>query len=159
MPYIVVNAFRDRKIPWHDKLLQVFRYMEGHFTWATAPILITFVGWLPIILSPDFRDSLFGQTLAPTASLVLTLAMVGIVITIFISMLLLPKKPKRYSRGRTVLHVLQWVLMPVTTLLFSSLPAIESQTRLMLGKYLEFWVTPKATRSDKPASEAQKAKA
>ena len=150
-PYIVVNSWRDKSIPWHDKWLQVFRYLEGHFTWATAPILITFVGWLPIILSSDFRESLFGQTLAPTASLVLTTAMLGIVITIFISMLLLPPKPDRYKKRRTVLHVLQWVLMPVTTILFSSLPAIESQTRLMFGKYLEFWVTPKATRSDKPA--------
>lgn len=143
-PYIVINAWRDRRIPWANKLTQTVRFLEGHFTWATAPILITFVGLLPTFLSPDFRESLLGQTLAPTASIILTLALVGMVVTIFISMLLLPPKPEGYRSRRRVWMLLQWALMPVTTIVFSSLPAIESQTRLMFGKYLEFRVTEKA---------------
>jgi len=99
---------------------------------------------LPTLVSPDFKESLLGQTLAPTASVILTMALVGMVVTIFISILLLPPKPAGYSRRRRVWMVLQWVLMPVTTILFSSMPAIESQTRLMFGKYLEFRVTEKS---------------
>ena len=142
-PYIVVNAMRNKRIPFANKAVQITRFMEGHFTWATAPILITFVGWAPILLSETFRESLFGQTLAPTASLILTLALVGMIVTIFISMLLLPPKPPGYSERRRVGMLAQWILMPVTTIVFSSLPAIESQTRLLFGKYLEFRVTEK----------------
>lgn len=142
-PYIIINALRNPKIPLANKAMQVIRFLEGHFTWATAPILVTFVGWLPILLSPSFRESLFGQTLAPTASLILTLALVGMVVTVFISMLLLPPKPPGYSARRRVGMLAQWALMPVTTIFFSSLPAIESQTRLLFGKYLEFRVTEK----------------
>lgn len=145
-PYIIINAFRNRRIGWLNKTTQIIRFLEGHITWAVAPIVITFVGWLPILLSESFRETLFGQTLAPTASLILTLALVGIIVTIFISMLLLPPKPEGYSERHRFLMVAQWVLMPVTTILFSSLPAIESQTRLMLGNHLEFKVTEKASR-------------
>jgi cellulose synthase/poly-beta-1,6-N-acetylglucosamine synthase-like glycosyltransferase len=142
-PYIVVNSWNDKSIPLGNKLAQIGRFLEGHWSWATAPILVTFVGWLPILLSGGFRESLFGQNLAPTASLVLTLAMVGIVVSILVSLLLLPPKPPGYKERHRIMHVLQWALTPVTTILFSSVPAIEAQTRLAFGKYLEFRVTEK----------------
>jgi hypothetical protein len=42
--------------------------------------------------------------------------------------------------------IAQWALLPVTSMCFSAFAAINAQTRLMLGKYLEFYVTEKATR-------------
>jgi hypothetical protein len=95
-PYIAVNAWRDTKIPVANKVAQISRFLEGHWSWAVAPILITFVGWLPVFLSGSFRNSQLGQNLAPTASLILTLALVGIIVSIFISLLLLPPKPPGY---------------------------------------------------------------
>ena len=146
-PYVVINAWRDTSIPLGNKLTQIGRFLEGHWSWATAPILVTFVGWLPVLLSGSFRESQLGQNLAPTASLILTLALVGIVVSIYISLLLLPPKPPGYKERHRVWHVLQWALTPVTTILFSSFPAIESQTRLALGKYLEFRVTEKHVKA------------
>ena len=47
--------------------------------------------------------------------------------------------------------VLQWALLPLTTILFSSLAALDSQTRLMFGRYFdEFEVTAKNRRNDAP---------
>ncbi len=39
---------------------------------------------------------------------------------------------------------LQWILLPLVGLLFSNLPALDAQTRLMTGRYLEYRVTEKA---------------
>jgi len=39
--------------------------------------------------------------------------------------------------------IFQWLLIPLVSALIGSLPALDAQTHLMLGKYLEFYSTPK----------------
>jgi hypothetical protein len=56
----------------------------------------------------------------------------------------MPPRPKKYSKWRNVYMVLQWILVPISAPFLGAMPAIDSQTRLMLGKYFgEFWVTEK----------------
>jgi hypothetical protein len=39
--------------------------------------------------------------------------------------------------------LVQWIYTPIIALVFGSLPGIDAQTRLMFGKHMGFWVTPK----------------
>jgi hypothetical protein len=64
-------------------------------------------------------------------------------------MRMLPPKPERYKRHRTIWMVLQWVYLPITSIIYSSFAAIYSQTRLMMGRYLGFVITEKATKSER----------
>ena len=58
---------------------------------------------------------------------------------------MLPPRPERYKRHRNVFMLLQWVLMPVVSIVYGSFAALNSQTRLLIGKYLDrFDVTDKA---------------
>jgi len=59
-------------------------------------------------------------------------------------MYLLPERPAHVPRHRNFFMVLQWILVPMTMVVFSSIPGLESQIRLAIGRYLGFWVTPKA---------------
>ena len=39
---------------------------------------------------------------------------------------------------------LQWLALPVVGVIFTNLPALDAQTRLLTGRYLEYRVTEKA---------------
>lgn len=146
IPFVIRNSIANKRIPWSNKLVQIGRLVEGHFSWATASITLTAVAWLPLILNPQFSYQTLAHELPVITSNILQVASVGIIVTIFISMISLPPRPPRYRRTRTLWMVAQWALLPVTSIMFGSLAAIDAQTRLMFGKYLEFYVTEKATK-------------
>jgi len=56
----------------------------------------------------------------------------------------LPKRPVKYTIFKNILMVVEWIVVPVTIILFGSIPCLDSQWRLMRGKYMGFWVTPKS---------------
>ena len=89
-------------------------------------------------------------------------AMIGIFITVFLMLKMLPPRPERYKRRRSFAMVAQWILMPVTSICFSAIGAFNAQTHLAFGRYLDkFDVTVKATTGSrdraKAAKQAQKA--
>jgi cellulose synthase/poly-beta-1,6-N-acetylglucosamine synthase-like glycosyltransferase len=139
---IETGFFRNNKVPKLDLTFKTLRLIEGHVSWATAPLILAFSAFIPLLFNP--QDYAANQ-LPVIASSIQRVALVGIFITLFLSLKLLPPKPARYKHHRTVFMVLQWVLLPVTTILYNSLSAVNSQTRLMFGRYLgKFDVTEKA---------------
>jgi hypothetical protein len=72
--------------------------------------------------------------------------MSGLLISIPLSLLSLPPRPERYHWTRHSYMIFQWLLIPLVGFL-SAIPALDSQTRLLLGKYFgEFWVTEKMVK-------------
>lgn len=137
-----MGFFRKNNVPKLDLLMKFGRLLEGHISWATAPLILAFAAFIPSIIN---NDNYAAVQLPYIASRIQTVALTGIVITLFLSLKLLPPKPKRYKSHRTLFMVLQWVMLPVTTICYNSFSALYSQTRLMFGRYLgEFDVTDKA---------------
>lgn len=149
--------FSPNKVPTFDLIAKFLRLLEGHVTWAVAPLMLAFSAFIPRLINPhDLGRVGFTTTLLPIfASRIQTVALLGIFITLFLSMKMLPPKPARYKHRRTVFMMLQWVILPVTTIAYNSFSALYSQTRLLFGKYLgSFDVTEKAVVTDsteKPA--------
>ena len=147
--FVVTNYRRHPEIPVTEKVVQTFRLIEGHFTWAVAPLYLTVMGWIPVLLNSSFQRDVLAHTLTPVASQILPVAMLGQIATIWISVLLLPKRPAHRGRHHHLAMVGQWILLPVVGIFFSSFPVIEAQTRLMLGRYMEeFDVTEKVRKSE-----------
>lgn len=134
-------------INWLDKNIKFLRLFEGHFSWATAPLVLMFAAWLPLLLNPNFSDQVLAHQLPVIASRIQLVAMFGVIITILISLISLPPRPKHYKPHRSLFMIVQWFLLPVTSILFTSFAALNAQTRLMLGRYLEqFDVTEKVIK-------------
>jgi cellulose synthase/poly-beta-1,6-N-acetylglucosamine synthase-like glycosyltransferase len=146
IPFVIRNMVKSPQIPLGNRIAQFFRLFESHFSQATAPLILTFVAYLPLYLNPRSSTNIVAQQLPFITSDILTIASIGVIFMIFFSLISLPPRPARYRRGRILGMVFQWVLLPFTTMFFSAFAAIDSQTRLMLGRYLEFYVTEKAVK-------------
>lgn len=146
VPYILFNFIKHKKIPLAKKLDIAFTQVEGFWSLATNPIIILVLGWLPLALGgAEFRNTVLSYNLPLMTSNLLTITMFGLLLSALIGVTLMPKMPKEYTRRklRSISTVLQWVFVPFTIIIFSAIPGIETQTRLMFGKYMGFWVTPK----------------
>jgi hypothetical protein len=72
--------------------------------------------------------------------------MLGLVFSAYLSFLLLPPKPLKYGKWKYLIFGAGWLLFPLMMIFFSSLPALDAQTRWMLGKYMGFWPTEKVKK-------------
>lgn len=159
IPYLITNSFRDRLIPWWKKFIYIERMIEGYYFWATASIMIAALGWLPVILGGEqLAGNVLLFNLPLLTKLMMQIATIFLIFSVYINLVMIPPRPAHLSRWRSVNMVLQWIFVPVVSMVFGSLPAIDAQTRMMFGRYLGFWVTPKArfTKIEGPALVFQK---
>lgn len=145
--YVGVRVFtKVRNVPFWSGFTRFIRLLDGNVTWACVSILIAFGGWIPLLVNGQSARSVAAHQLPDTVSVIQQVALIGMALTIFTSFKLLPPRPVRYTRRRTLGMLLQWILMPVTSIVYSSVAAFTSQTRLLLGRYLDkFDVTDKST--------------
>jgi len=147
IPYAFFGFLKDKKIPLKKKITLGLELLEGHWTWAVAPILIFILGWLPLILGEsEFSQTLISYNLPRVTSYILTIAMLGLIFSCYLSILLLPPRPPDYGKFKYIIYIFGWLLFPIMMIAFSALPALDAQTRWMLGKYMGFWPTEKVRK-------------
>jgi cellulose synthase/poly-beta-1,6-N-acetylglucosamine synthase-like glycosyltransferase len=151
VPYVATRIFtKNRNVPLGPSLARLVRLTDSHVTLASMAILIAVGGWVPLFVNTEAAHSIAAHQLPEVISRIQQVALVGLFITVFLAFKMLPPRPLRYKRHRTIGMVLQWFLMPVTAVVYSSASAFTSQTALLLGKYFDkFDVTDKATVKDK----------
>jgi len=142
--YIADKGFwHKNKAPKADVLAKLLRTLEGHVTWATGTIIVFGSGFVPFFVQPQN----YGTNVLPQlVKSIQNVGIFGLLVLMYICMLTLPPRPARYRRHRSLLMVLQWVLVPFTSIGFGALAAFNSQTRLMFKRYLsKFDITEKAS--------------
>jgi cellulose synthase/poly-beta-1,6-N-acetylglucosamine synthase-like glycosyltransferase len=146
LAYLGTNFFGKNHVraPLSARILHVSRMVEGFYSWATSAIVLAVGGWLPSTLGgPEFRDTVLGQNFLTVTRAVLTVALLGVAVSIWISMRMLPPAPQNVTVRRRLSLIVQWLFTPLVTIFFGSIPAIDAHARLALGRYMEFQVMPK----------------
>jgi hypothetical protein len=143
-PYIVMESFRHPEISRGSRFMQIFRVFSGAYSWATSAFFLTVVGWLPFILNPKFQEHVAASNFPLVTRTLLSLTWIGLLISSFITIKLLSTVSPGRKRTDYFTMLIQWLLVPIASILFGALPGIDAQTRLMLGKYMGFRVTQKA---------------
>ncbi|HTX86450.1 MAG TPA: glycosyltransferase family 2 protein [Candidatus Nanoarchaeia archaeon] len=148
IPYLIFNTVkRWKKLPKRDALDKIFTQVYGFHSWATNALIIGVVGWLPLFFGGDaFNAMVISGNLPNVTQTLMTLSMIGLLISAAVSSLLMPRRPAGVSRFKRVMIVFEWILLPVGIIFFGAFPALDAQTRLMFGKYMGFLVTPKTRK-------------
>jgi cellulose synthase/poly-beta-1,6-N-acetylglucosamine synthase-like glycosyltransferase len=159
IPYVAVRVLtRHRNVPLGPGLARLLRLIDSHITLASISILVAVGGWVPLLINAQAARDIAAHQLPEVISSIQQVALIGLFITIFLGFKMLPPRPARYKRRRTIGMVLQWFLMPVTAIAYSASSAYNAQTHLLLGKYLDkFDVTEKATAASVARARAKKA--
>ena len=143
IPFYIRNAIAHDEIPLWTRLRRLADLWLDHINWAIAPFVIIFGSNLPLFLNHDFAKTTLGQNLPVYAAWLLTGALCCLLVLIYVEHRIAPPKPASWGRLRRFVTWLQWFSLPIVGLVFSNLPALDAQTRLMTGRYLEYRVTEK----------------
>jgi cellulose synthase/poly-beta-1,6-N-acetylglucosamine synthase-like glycosyltransferase len=149
MSLVFPQLFANKKIPLWKRFIYSERLVEGHYFWATASIMIAILGWLPLIFGGNrFGDTVLAVNLPQLTKWIMSTATFFLIFSIYINIVQLPPRPKGHSKIKNFFMVIQWVFSPIVSTVFGSMPAIDAQTRLLFGKYMGFWVTPKVRKQN-----------
>ncbi len=141
--YGIVQAMAHPEVPMRRSISVVLRIAHDHITGGVGWILITLGAQLPIILHPSLLSE--AWRFWPFILLQIALLIIAVATIIFwiFDMRRRPPRPRPWTSGEVLMTAFSFVLLPLLTVIFLGIPAIEAQTRLMLGIPLGFKVARK----------------
>lgn len=153
IPYVFHRFRKEKNISLSKKIRHGLSLIEGFHSWATNALIIFLFGWFPLFVGGEqFSRTVLAQYLPMITQILMTLAIVGMLVSAALAFFLLNVEPKIEIRNREkrskrlFLLLIQWCFLPVTTIIFGAIPALDSQTRLMFGRYMGFYVTKKVRK-------------
>jgi len=147
IPIIYRSFLEDKKMSLAKKISKGWEEMAGRISWGLAPVVIAFFGWLPLIFGGDkFNQTVLAMNLPKVLGYIMTFAMFGLIVSMLLSLFLLPPPPQKVGILKRLIMVFQWILAPIIAIPLGAFPMIDAQTRMLFGKYMEFWVTEKVRK-------------
>ena len=141
--YVLKRFFQTPHINFWQKLKKIIFIIETHLFWPVSFFILTISASIPPLINPSFKKTVLGLLLPKLSALILTLSSVMLILYIYLDIKLRQKVNMKTSVSSLPLLIVQWYLLPVVSFFFSSLPALDAHTRILLGKKLKYKVTEK----------------
>jgi len=141
--YALKKFFTTPHIPFFLKLNKLFFIFKTHFLWSTSFFILTISASIPPLINPMFRKTVMGFFLPKISAFILTLSSSMILFYIILDIAIRKNFKQKIKVTSLPILIIQWYLLPLVSFLFSSTPALEAQTRLMLKKPIKYKVTEK----------------
>lgn len=146
--YVMEHTIGNKNIPFIDRWSNALILWESHISWSTTSLILATSSWLPLALNPEFQSTVLAFNFPIIYSYLVSIAWIGMITTLIISTLLVPPHRGKKPAKRILLDwILTPIVLPISNIIFSSIPALVSQTKLMFGKNMGvFRVTKKSTK-------------
>jgi len=141
--YVLKRFFQTPHINFWQKIKKIIFIIETHLFWPVSFFILTISASIPPLINPSFKRTVLGLLLPKLSALILTLSSVMLILYIYLDIKLRQKVNMKTGIANLPLLVIQWYLLPVVSFFFSSLPALDAHTRILLGKKLKYKVTEK----------------
>jgi cellulose synthase/poly-beta-1,6-N-acetylglucosamine synthase-like glycosyltransferase len=149
IPYVLFGFMKNKKISRFKKVFFSWLLIDSFWTRSNSSMIILLLGWCLIWFGGRiFNSTIMSYNLPIITGNLLAFTMFGLILSAIISFSFLPPHPQKFDLKQKVLFLLQWLLIPAIVIIFGSIPSIDAQTRLMFGKYMGFWVTPKHRKNN-----------
>lgn len=119
-------------------LAPIFNQLRTSTEWALSSLVLMFAGYLPGFFHPEISLTPLGVVYAQILSAMMSITFLLVGFIIVLDKRFAPPKPADRNRLVSALSYGQWILAPVIGLVLSTIPAMESQTRMILGKRIAY---------------------
>lgn len=141
--YVLKKFFQAPNIDFWQKMKRIIFIIETHLFWPVSFFILTISASIPPLINPSFKRTVLGLLLPKLSALILTLSSGMLILYIYLDIKLRQKVNMKTGVTHLPLLIIQWYLLPVVSFFFSSLPALDAHTRILLGKKLKYKVTEK----------------
>ncbi len=141
--YVLKRFFQTPHINFWQKLKKIIFIIETHLFWPVSFFILTISASIPPLINPSFKRTVLGLLLPKLSALILTLSSVMLILYIYLDIKLRQKVNMKTGITNLPFLIIQWYFLPVVSFFFSSLPALDAHTRILLGKKLKYKVTEK----------------
>lgn len=148
IPYAIQQFAHASHISIVDRFFRILSVLQTHILWPSSFFVLTLGATVPMFLNPYFKQTALGYLLPKVAGSILTMTTSFVLIIAVLDFQSKRHFLNKREMPKVPLLMLQWILFPILSpiisALLSSLPALESHTRMLLGKKIDYKVTKKS---------------